>query len=41
MFTIEVDAEDANNDVDPTYDGLITLSLGNNPGGRRCRARLR
>jgi hypothetical protein len=32
-FTIEVDAEDANNDVDPTYNGQITVSLGNNPGG--------
>ena len=32
-FTIEVDAQDANNDVDPTYNGLVTISLGNNPGG--------
>ena len=31
-FTIEVDAEDANNDVDPTYNGLVIVSLGNNPG---------
>ena len=23
----------ANNNVDPTYNGLITVSLGNNPGG--------
>ena len=32
-FTIEVDAEDANNDPDPTYTGLVTVSLANNPGG--------
>ncbi len=32
-FSIEVDAENANNNVDPTYNGLITVSLGNNPGG--------
>ncbi|HVU89305.1 MAG TPA: dockerin type I domain-containing protein [Pirellulales bacterium] len=32
-FSIEVDALNANNNVDPTYNGLITVSLGNNPGG--------
>jgi hypothetical protein len=32
-FSIEVDALNVNNNVDPTYNGLITVSLGNNPGG--------
>ena len=32
-FSIEVDALNANNNVDPTYNGLITVSLGSNPGG--------
>ena len=31
-FSIEVDAENANNNVDPTYNGLITVSLSSNPG---------
>ncbi len=32
-FSLEVDAEDANSNTDPTYNGPLTVSLGNNPGG--------
>ncbi len=32
-FSIEVDAENANSNVDPTYNGPITVALGSNPGG--------
>ena len=32
-FSLEVDAEDANSNTDPTYNGPLTVSIGTNPGG--------
>ena len=31
-ISLEVDAEDANSNTDPTYNGPLTVSLSNNPG---------
>lgn len=33
MAAIEVEARDANGEIDPTYTGSITIAIANNPGG--------
>ena len=33
QFSLEVQATDSNGNVDPLFNGTVTLSLGNNPGG--------
>jgi hypothetical protein len=32
-FSVTVAAQDANGNVDHTYNGSVTLALANNPGG--------